>query len=175
MSFVHSGHVRRLLFVAVLVSAALVGRADARESPIIFGYPYAVRCPGAGIADVVDRWNMYACNCTSYVAWALSANDQRIDWFVPGSMDARNWPNVARLEHLRVDEHPTVGAVAVWPKLGEPLGHVAYVTGVTAGGLIDVAEYNLPFGRQFAFDIRTGVADAGAVFIHVPRRERRSR
>lgn len=166
---------RRLPYVVavVLVAAGLAGRAGARGSPIVFGYPYAPSCPGAGIAAVVDRWNMYACNCTSYVAWALAVNGQRTDWFVPGSMDAWNWPNVARLAHLRVDTHPSVGAVAVWPKLGKPLGHVAYVIGVDGRGRIDVSEYNLPLlGRPFGFDTRTGVPLTGAVFIHVPQRER---
>lgn len=164
---------RPLLLAALVVAAALAGRAGASESPVIFGYPYAASCPGAGFADVVDRWHMFACNCTSYVAWALSANGQRTDWFIPGSMDAWNWPNVARLAHLRVDAQPAVGAVAVWPHLARPLGHVAYVTGVDARRLIDVAEYNLPlFGRAFVFDTRPDVPLSGAVFIHVPRRER---
>lgn len=164
-----------LLALAVLALAATGARAAAR--PITVGYPYTDRCPAAGVADVVDRWHMYACNCTSYVAWALVANGQRTDWFVAGAMDAWNWPNVARLAHLRVDRLPAVGSVAAWPKLAKPFGHVAYVTGVERDGRIDVAEYNLPeFGRQtFAFDTRTDVSTAGAVFIHVPRRGARSR
>jgi surface antigen len=158
--------------LVLVVAVSIGGRAWASGARVIVGYPYAARCPGAGIADVVDRWHMYACNCTSYVAWALSANGQRTDWFVPGSMDAWNWPNVARLAHLVVDKQPAVGAVAVWPGLARPFGHVAYVIGVS-GRLFDVAEYNLPvFGRTstFVFDTRTGVSTAGAVFIHVPRR-----
>lgn len=164
---------RRLPLLVILLLAVAAGSAGASRSPIIVGYPYTARCPGAGIADVVDRWHMYACNCTSYVAWALSANGQRTDWFIPGSMDAWNWPNVARLAHLGVDTHPSVGSVAVWPKAARPFGHVAYVTGVERGR-IDVAEYNLPvFGKTntFVFDTRTGVPTNGAVFIHVPRRD----
>lgn len=159
-----------LLALATLLIAAPAGHAG--SGPVALGYPYASRCPGAGLADVVDRWHMYACNCTSYVAWALTANHQRIDWFVPGAMNAWNWPNVARRAGLRVDHNPAVGAVAVWPKLAHPFGHVAYVTGLDAGR-IDVAEYNLPvFGRQtFIFDERVDVSTAGVVFIHVPRRD----
>lgn len=116
---------------------------------------------------------MYACNCTSYVAWALQANGQRIDWFIPGAMNAWNWPHVARLRGLEVDSEPRVGAVAVWPHLARPFGHVAYVTAVRGNGLIDVAEYNRPDSRgkqTFLFDTRSSVSTAGAVFIHVPRR-----
>ncbi len=142
------------------------------RAPVIYGYPYASRCPGAGFGDVVDRWGMYACNCTSYVAWALVANRQRIDWFVPGAMNAWNWPHVARLSGLVVNVRPSVGAVAVWPRLARPFGHVAYVTGVHATGTIDVAEYNQPiFGSAdtFVFDTRSSVPRAAALFIHVPQ------
>ena len=114
---------------------------------------------------------MYACNCTSYVTWALVANHQRIDWFVPGAMNAWNWPHVARVASLRVDRVPAPGAVAVWPALAPPFGHVAYVIGVHGDGTIDVAEYNYPGprgGNTYTFDIRESVGTAGATFIHVP-------
>jgi surface antigen len=167
--------VRLRLVAALLAAAALpiaAGSARAARAPIVYGYPYGDRCPGAGIADVVDRFHMYACNCTSYVAWALAANGQRTDWFVPGAMDAWNWPNVARLSGLHVDRRPAVGAVVVWPRLARPFGHVAYVTGVPAPGTIAVAEYNLPGPdgrRTYAFDTRALVPIVGALFIHVPR------
>jgi surface antigen len=157
-----------------LGSASGTPAEPARASPaqaIVNGYPYASRCPGAGIADVVDRWGMYACNCTSYVAWALSANRQRVGWFIRGAMDAWNWPHVAELSLLPVDRSPSIGAVAVWPKLARPFGHVAYVTGVDPGGRFDVAEYNFPDGlHAFVFDSRTNVSNRGVIFIHVPRR-----
>jgi surface antigen len=139
---------------------------------IAFGYPYASSCPGAGVAERVDRWKMYVCNCTSYVAWALSANGQETSWFIPGSMDARNWVHVARLRGIPVGKAPRVGAVAVWPRLSE-LGHVAYVTRVDPGGRFDVGEYNLPtlgVEDSFAFDFRHDVSRAGALFVYVPKR-----
>ena len=163
------------MVVVVVMAAALVGVSPSRAhstGPIVHGYPYASRCPRAGVRNVVDRWGMYACNCTSYVAWALQANGQPIDWFVPGAMNAWNWPHVARLAGLRVDRTPSVGSVAAWPRLARPFGHVAYVTGTPGPGLVDVAEYNLPGpdGKQtFRFDLRVNVSTAGAVFIHVPR------
>ena len=76
----------------VLLAVALAGAAPAfgrsSGSAIVYGYPYASRCPAAGYEDVVDRWGMYMCNCTSYVAWALRANGQRTDWFIGGAMVA---------------------------------------------------------------------------------------
>lgn len=162
---------------ALIVGAAALGWAISAQAerplpqPIVYGYPYTSRCPAAGVADVVDRYRMYACNCTSYVAWALARNGQRIDWFVPGSMNAWNWPNVARAAGLVVNSTPARGAVAVWPRAAPPFGHVAYITGVHPDGRIDVAEYNLPvLGRDtFIFGTRDDVETRGAVFIHVPR------
>ncbi len=159
--------------VVVLAVAAAPSTAAHRPARIVYGYPYAERCPGAGIADVVDRFGMYACNCTSYVAWALSANHQRTDWFIRGAMDAWNWPHVALVARLTVDRHPTAGSVAVWPELARPFGHVAYVTGVDSRRTIDVAEYNYPGvdgADTFDFDTRSLVRVGDAVFIHVPRR-----
>ena len=139
---------------------------------VVYGYPYTATCPAAGIAEKVDRWSMFTCNCTSYVAWALHANGQRTDWFVRGSMDASNWPHVARLSRIPVGSTPRAGAVVVWPKLSE-FGHVAYVTRVDADGGFDVAEYNLPLEEgysPFTFDVRRELRPAGATFIYVPPR-----
>jgi surface antigen len=159
--------------ITLFVLGAVCAPATAARTPIVYGYPYAARCPGAGIGDVVDRFGMYECNCTSYVAWALSANEQRTDWFIRGSMDAWNWPHVALLAGLTVDRAPAVGSVVVWPQVARPFGHVAYVTGVHADRTIDVAEYNFPGtrgGDTFAFETRSFVRAGDAVFIHVPRR-----
>jgi surface antigen len=160
--------------LAVLATAATLIAAGsapaATRGVIVRGYPYAGGCPAGGVADAVDRWKMNQCNCTSYVAWALQANGQRIDWFVAGAMDAWNWPNVARRGHLPLGSRPRVGAVAVWPKLALPFGHVAYVTGIEPDGGIDVSEYNFPGMVKFGYDERDDVSARGAVFIYVPKR-----
>jgi surface antigen len=158
--------------LCVVVIAGLAAAGSTGAGVIAYGYPYASRCPGAGIAEQVDRWKMYTCNCTSYVAWALSANGQRTDWFIPGSMDARNWPHVARLRGIPVGKAPRVGAVAVWPGLSE-FGHVAYVTRLESSGGFDVGEYNLPtIGVEdtFAFDVRHNIQPAGILFIYVSKK-----
>jgi surface antigen len=154
-------------FVRVTLS---LGPAKPARTVAIYGYAYGPRCPSAGAAHVVDRWGMYACNCTSYVAWALQQNGQRVDWFISGEMDARNWPRVAQLSRIAVGRQARVGAVAVWPRLSPPFGHVAYVTAVRPNGRFDVAEYNSPLNSlPFAFDRRYDLAPAGASFIYVPR------
>jgi len=163
-----------LLAVAAAGGAPALGRSTgAAGSVVIYGYPYASRCPAAGYDDVVDRWGMYMCNCTSYVTWALRANGQRTDWFIRGAMNAWNWPHVARLARLPVGTRPRARAVAVWSKLSPPFGHIAYVTGVERDGGIDVSEYNSPgtgLFEPFVFDVRKDVRPEGAVFIYVPAR-----
>jgi surface antigen len=159
--------------IALLACTVSLCASSANAGTVVYGYPLATRCPDAGVAKAVDRYGMFACNCTSYVAWALAANGQRIDWFVRGSMDAWNWPNVARRAHIRVGRAARVGAVVVWPKLAPPFGHLAYVTRVESGGRFDVAEYNFDSDNPaaaFSFDTRTGLAPGGATFIYVPRR-----
>lgn len=160
----------RFYTACVATAIVLAGAARASAGVIAYGYPYSSHCPGAGIAERVDRWKMYACNCTSYVAWALSVNGQRTDWFIAGAMDAANWPHVARLRHIAVGALPRVGAVAVWPKSSK-FGHVAYVTHVDSDGGFDVAEYNLPTAEEetFTFDVRMEVSRVGATFVYVPR------
>ena len=143
------------------------GGADSK-TPLVLGYPYGRECPAAGYAKTGDRWNMNTCNCTSFAAWALAANGQRVDWFRAGQMDAHNWPAVARASGIPVGTMPRVGAIAVWPHLSPPWGHLGYVMAVHADGHFDIAEYNLR--RQFLFDARYDVSPAGVTFIYVPRR-----
>ena len=151
---------------ALVFATATGGAAPVR--PVILSYPYGRQCPAAGYEDRGDRWNMNTCNCTSYVAWALDANGFRVDWFELGEMDAHNWPRVARDARIPTGPTPRVGAVAVWPHLTPPYGHVAFVTAVHPDGTFDVAEYNLR--RRYRFDARYRVAPAGATFIYVPLR-----
>jgi peptidoglycan DL-endopeptidase CwlO len=164
--------VRRVL-VTLGIAAAIAAAPSASAKVIVKGYPLAHSCPRAGVRDEVDPWLMNSCNCTSYVAWALAVNDQRTDWFVPGSMDAWNWPNAARQAGLPVGTAPQIRSVAVWPRLSKPWGHIAYVTAVHRDGTFDVSEYNLGpnFGfPRFTYDARRDVDADGAVFIYVPRR-----
>jgi hypothetical protein len=46
------------------------------------------------------------------------------------------------------------------------------VTRIDRDGRFDVGEYNLPsvVGESFAFDVRTELSPANAVFVYVPKR-----
>jgi len=161
--------VRTLLLLPVLVVAlGSAASGTAQTKPVILAYPYGRECPAAGYENTYDIWAMSTCNCTSYAAWALAANGRRVDWFQPGRMDAHNWPRVARDAGIPTGTAARVDAVAVWPKLTPPFGHVAFVTAVHPDGTFDVAEYNLQ--RRYRFDARYRVSSAGATFIYVPPR-----
>ena len=167
---------RGLLIVAcAFAMLARPGSASAPAPapiPVTNGYPYAASCPRLGAKDVVDRWRMYVCNCTSYVAWALTANGQRTDWFDPGEMDALNWAVVARAHGIPTGKRPRIGAVALWPHVAPPYGHVAFVSAVDFSGAFAVAEYNFPTpdgSNTYVFDRRSGLRPSGAIFIYVPR------
>ena len=86
-------------------------------------------------------------------------------------MDAKNWPSVAHAEGLRTGSQPRVTAVAVWPGLAPPYGHIAYVTAVHGDGTFDVAEYNLPSwngANTYVFDRREHLSARGVSFVYVP-------
>src|ERR1035437_5904440 len=83
--------------VAVVGALVMCVCVDAASATVVYGYPLTDRCPAAGVAEEVDRWGMFACNCTSYVAWALQANGQRLGWGVPGARDGDNWAPAANV------------------------------------------------------------------------------
>ncbi len=157
-----------LLLPVLLVGLGSAVSGAASKGPAILGYPYGRQCPAAGLENTYDRWAMSTCNCTSYVAWALDANGRRVDWFAPGKMDAHNWPRVARDAGIPTGSTARVDAVAVWPNVTPPYGHVAFVTAVHTDGSFDVAEYNLQ--RKYRFDARYRVSAVGVTFIYVPMR-----
>jgi surface antigen len=92
-------------------------------------------CPnGAAWLDAMGGtyWNQYSGhNCTNYVAWRQIGNG--IPVFQPGG-DAEAWARGGAAAGIRVDDEPSVGAVAHWGA-GEgghgSAGHVAYVEEVT--------------------------------------------
>ena len=106
--------------------------------------------------DVVDDWNFYARQCTSYVAWRMN-RDRGITtgkYYFHNLMTGPNgvagrwsnaimWDENARVIGFVVDRVPAVGAIAQW-NIGE-FGHVAYVESVNADNTVNVSEYNYFF------------------------------
>lgn len=130
-------------------------------------YPYAGSTP-----DVVDRWNFYTRECTSFVAWRLN-NDLGLPFTNQYRNPTGNWGNAghwddaARSVGIPVDNTPAAGAVAVWdPNVAGAAAsrHVAFVMSVNGDGSINVEEYNW---TAFAYDQRH-ISPAGLQFIHFP-------
>jgi surface antigen len=101
-------------------------------------YPYRYSA-----ADIVDRWNFYTRECTSFAAWRLHNRDginfsnsyRGQHWG-----NAGHWYTAAKAAGITVNRTPKVGAIAV--NTVHKVGHVAYIEKVYADGSFDVEEYN---------------------------------
>jgi surface antigen len=123
-----------------------------------------------GYAKVFQQsfWHMTAGhNCTNYVAYRLTHG--RLVARPPGTSSALTWGPAAVAAGIRVDDVPTVGAVAWW-KAGVggagASGHVAYVEAVLPGGVL-ISEDNLNGDFRWRLMTRTdGTWPSG--FVHYP-------
>ena len=93
--------------------------------------------------SIVDRWNFYNRQCTSFVAWCLNSRNGVNFTNQYGGIarwgNAKEWYQAAQNLGIAVDNNPAVGSVAVWTS--GKYGHVAWVKGVT-GDLVTIEEYN---------------------------------
>ncbi len=125
--------------------------ADTPEPPALPGigtddYPYG---PGVGL----DPWGFALANCTSFVAWRLNHTlGVPFDAYAFGGYwgDAGYWDSAAAVAGLRVDDLPSVGAIAQWrgDETVAGFGHVGVVVSVNADGSANIEEYNalVPLG-----------------------------
>jgi surface antigen len=133
---------------------------------------YPSRLRNAAQDSLVDPWQFYNRECTSFVAWRLNSENQvAFNDFWRGAHwgNASNWKNAAKSLKIPVDNTPTRGAVAWWAagSAGSSRGHVAWVQTV-GDGAITIEEYNyLHAGR---YDTRT-ISDSSSLwpsgFIHI--------
>lgn len=101
-------------------------------------YPYR-----NSAADVVDKWNFYTRECTSFAAWRLHNRDGiNFSNSYKGQHwgDAGHWYTAAKAAGITVNRTPKVGAIAV--NTVHKVGHVAYIEKVYSDGSFDVEEYN---------------------------------
>jgi surface antigen len=105
-------------------------------------YPFRSSPP-----DQPDGWGFLSGECTSFVAWRMRqhgidfTNGMKGGWFGHGF----TWADNARKLGYRVDQSPSVGAIAHYDPnsfWAGPLGHVAYVAQVNGDGSIVIEEYN---------------------------------
>lgn len=159
------------LTVSLLVPAGAVHAAattlPALHPMAVVGDNYPSKYKNAARDSLVDEWNFYNRNCTSFVAWRLnSANGVRFTNQYAGAArwgHAKTWGTVARSRGIAVDSKPAVGSVA-WSDKGD-YGHVAWVAEVLSGGRIVIEEYN--YNWSGAYHKRTVAASSFTGFIHV--------
>ena len=132
----------------------------------VIGDDYPARYKNAGLDAVVDEWNFYNRECTSFVAWRLnSANGIRFTNQYAGQArwgNAIQWGDAARRAGIPVNSTPAVGAVA-WSNAGT-YGHVAWVAAVS-GSTVTVEEYNYSYDGRY--HLRTVPASSFAGYIHI--------
>lgn len=152
-----------ILLSALFALGAMISPADAR----VIGDDYPSTYKSKPLDAVVDQWNFYNRECTSFVAWRLnSANGVKFTNQYAGASrwgHAKTWGTVAKARGIKVDSTPAVGAVA-WSSRGN-YGHVAWVAEVKPGGQIVVEEYNVNWDGKYGK--RTVAASSFTGFIHV--------
>ena len=88
-------------------------------------YAYRGVCPTPnGGKKILDKWNEWECECTSYVADRLNERGLPFTSRYKGVRwkSAGNWINAATLAGVPYNKTPRIGDVAWWSR-----GHVAYV------------------------------------------------
>jgi surface antigen len=144
-----------LLAVMAALSVGLVLPAPVEATIGVDDYPRYLK--NAAQDSLVDPWNFYNRECTSFVAWRLN-HDVGIafhNWYKGHHWgDAAIWKQAAVDSGVPVDGTPRVGAIAWWAKgsPGSSSGHVAWVIAVNSSS-ITVEEYN--YLHRGGYDRRT--------------------
>jgi surface antigen len=133
---------------------------------------YPARLKAARLDALVDPWQFYNRECTSWVAWRLNSENQvafNDYWQGVHWGNASNWKNAARALDIPVDNNPTRGAVAWWSagSAGSSRGHVAWVQTVSDNA-ITIEEYN--YLHAGMYDTRTITSSSSmwpSGFIHI--------
>jgi surface antigen len=133
---------------------------------------YPDRLRNAPQDSLVDPWQFYNRECTSWVAWRLNSENQvafNDYWRGQHWGNASNWKKAALALKVPVDNKPTRGAVAWWSagSAGSSRGHVAWVQTV-GDGAITIEEYNyLQAGKYDTRTISSSSSLWPSGFIHI--------
>ena len=157
------------LMLALTLAVLLV---PARVTATVAVDDYPSRLKSAAQDALVDPWNFYNRECTSFVAWRLN-NDVGLafhNWYRGKHWgDAAIWKRAALDSGVPVDGVASRGAIAWWAKgsPGSSSGHVAWVIGVTSSS-ITVEEYNyVSRGRYDQRTISRTSSKWPSAFIHL--------
>lgn len=140
------------------------GMLPAMSTSVEAADDYPSNLKSADLDALVDPWNFYNRECTSFVAWCLNSRNgvAFTNWY--GGVrwgHAKNWGNAARSIGITVNSSPAVGSVA-WSNSGT-YGHVAWVSAVN-GNSVTIEEYN--YSRAGAYGTRT-VNASSFQYIHI--------
>ena len=152
----------RAKFVYLGTLCLAVGIAN---SLAINTYNYRGVCPTPdGGKQILDNWNEWICECTSYVADKLNERGVPFTDHYKGVLwkSGGNWINAATLAGVPYNKTPRRGDVA---RIG--LNHVAYVEAVDSYGDVTISEYNEGHPHDYSTrTIRRGSAGYPSYFIH---------
>lgn len=130
------------------------------------GDDYPGEYKNAALDAVVDRWNFYNRECTSFVAWCLNSRNGVAFTNQYGGVSrwghAKTWGTVAQGLGIPVNSTPAVGAVAWWNS--GTYGHVAWVSSVN-GNSVTIEEYNYQYAGSFGSRVIDSWNPTG--FIHI--------
>ncbi|MCA1823535.1 MAG: CHAP domain-containing protein [Frankia sp.] len=147
-------------FAAALLTTLMTAGLAAGAAPALAAgddYPWRT-----ARLTAVDPWGFTARQCTSFAAWRL-AQHQAVRAVV-GWGNAAAWDERARGAGLRISSTPKAGAIAQWNGgetsrwvagtssgtfVAGAAGHVAWVSGVYANGLVRLEAYNASGTRSY--------------------------
>lgn len=130
------------------------------------GDDYPDKYKNAQPDTIVDEWNFYNRECTSFVAWRLNSRNSIsfTNWYRGVKWgNASNWAGAARSLGITVDMNPAVGAVAWWGT--GTYGHVAWVSSVE-GNNVTIEEYN-SYKHPYVYNQRTISKTEVESYIHI--------
>jgi surface antigen len=156
-----SGARAKLLCLGTLCLAAGIANSMALTDT----YDYRGVCPSPnGGKRILDKWNFWECECTSYAANKVNESGVPFNSHYKNTKwgNAVNWINAATLAPVPFSKTPRRGDIAWFA-----YGHVAYVEAVDSYGDVTISEYN--WGHPHDYHTRTiakGTTAYPGYFIH---------
>lgn len=146
----------------------IINRITAHAYDLVDDYP--AKYKAAALDALVDEWNYYNRECTSFVAWRLNSRNGVAFHNMYGGVNFGNagtWGDAARSIGIAVDMNPAPGSV-FWQQDGG-YGHVAWVNSVNGDGTVTIEEYNwyINGGLDGAYHNRTVAANLASGYIHI--------
>lgn len=163
--------VTRIIRIALVILFGCVSIISARPEcalAAVIGDTYPQNLKAANKNALVDPWNFYNRQCTSFAAFCLNS---RNGFAFHNHYGGRHWGNagywggVARGLGIAVDSNPAVGAIAWWDNgsNGGSMGHVAWVAEVAAS-TVTIEEYN--WNNDSNYRVRTIARNNPSGYIH---------